>query len=98
IRIHYLLFLKNADAWWLSTVWGEPGGGEYWDTDRRRDGSALPGLCRQPWAPIGKCFPSFSCCGWEVLPGQAEGGDNFKPGRLLGNEVKSPWHCVFLER
>lgn len=43
------------------------------------------------------CRPE-SCCGWEVLPAQAERGDNFKPGRLLGNEIKSPWHCIFLDR
>lgn len=35
--------------------------------------------------------------GWEVFPGQAEAGDKFKPGRLLDDGVKSPWHCVFLD-
>jgi len=42
------------------------------------------------------CHPE-SCCGWGLFLGQAEGGDSSKPGRLLGNEVKSPWHCVFLD-
>lgn len=35
--------------------------------------------------------------GWEVFPGQAKAGDKFKPGRLLDDGVKSPWHRVFLD-
>lgn len=34
--------------------------------------------------------------GWHFHDRQM-GGDKFKPGRLLGNKVKSAWHCVFLD-